>query len=115
MHCTAIFEVIAVDGCDNHMPEAELGNGQRHLARLLGIERIGPAGRHIAEGAAPRADAAHDHHGSMTLGPAFAAVRTSCLVADGGQTLGTQDVACLAIGGPLSTGHPYPAGFAQYL
>ena len=64
------------------MLEAELGDGLADARGLVGIERIRKTRLHIAEGAGARAGVAHDHHGGVAVGPAFADVRAAGFLAD---------------------------------
>ena len=64
----------------------------RQVARLLGVERIGPAVRHVAERAAARAQVAHDHEGGGAVAEAFADVRARRFLAHGVQLVLAQDL-----------------------
>src|SRR3546814_8359244 len=62
------------------------------MARLVGIQRIRPAVRNIAERAATCADVAHDHERRGALAEALAEVRTGRFLADRVQLGGAKDV-----------------------
>ena len=64
------------------MAQAKLGDRLGDAVGLVGIEGIGQPGLYIAEGAGPRAGVAHDHHGGVAMGPAFADIGTAGLFAD---------------------------------
>ena len=92
----AVREVVAVDGGDDDVVEAELLHRHGDAAGLEDVERVGPAGGDVAEGAAAGADLAHDHHGGVALGPALADVGAAGLLADRDQPVLAHDLA-----GPL--------------
>ena len=58
---------------------------------------IGFARGNIAERTSPRADLTHDHHGGVTLAPAFAHIRTTRLFAHGHQIVLAHDLPGLPI------------------
>src|SRR5690606_36500271 len=106
-------EIGAIDRGDDDMVEAELLDRDRHPPRLEDIERIGPAGRDVAEGAAPGADLAHDHHGRVTLGPALADIGAARLLADGDEAVRAHDLTRLVVALAGRRLHPDPSGLAQ--
>src|SRR5690606_19049570 len=62
------------------------------MARLVGVERVGPAVADVAERAAARALVAHDHERRGALAEALADVRAARFLADRVQLLPAQDV-----------------------
>ena len=68
----AIVEIVPVHGRDHHVPQPEPRHGFRDPLRLMRVEQIGLSRGDIAERAGAGADAAQNHHGGMTLRPAFA-------------------------------------------
>src|SRR5205823_7547241 len=87
----AVAQIVAVDARDDDVAQPERGNGVAQMPRLLGIRRERPAVRHIAEGAAPRADVAEDHERRRALAEALGDVRARGLFAHGVQALIAQD------------------------
>ena len=63
----AVRQVVAVDRGDHHVLQPQLFDRIGDVLRLERIERGRQAGGDIAEGAGPRADLAHDHHGGVLL------------------------------------------------
>src|SRR6056297_2880965 len=106
----AILEVVAVHGRDDDMVQAELLDRVCDAPRLEQVEILRPPRGHVAEGAAAGAYLAHDHHGGVALGPAFAGVGTARLLADRHQLVLSHDLVRLAI--TLANGglYPDPAG-----
>ena len=93
----AIVQIVAVHRGDDHMFQAQLADRMGHLAGFKRVQRLRLAGRDIAKGAAARADLAHDHHGRVTLAPAFADIWAARLFADGHQLLRLQNIARLLV------------------
>ena len=79
------------------MIESKLGNGMSDAAGLEGVQGGGFARGDIAKGTAARADLAHDHHGGVTLAPAFTNIGTTRLFADRHQLFVAQDIAGFAV------------------
>ena len=87
----AVVEVVAVDGGNHDMRQAERGGGLRHMLGLGGVERPRQARAHVTEGAGARAGVAHDHEGGVLLIPAFADIRAAGLLAHRMQSVGAHD------------------------
>ena len=83
MFSAAILQIIAVNRSDHHMAQLQPGHGISHAAGFEHIKRLRLACCYVAKRAAARADLAHDHHGGVTLVPAFAQVGAPSLFADG--------------------------------
>ena len=109
----AILKVIAVDRGDHHMVQPQLLDRHRDPARLEHVQLLRPPRRDVAERAAPRADLAHDHHGRVTLAPAFPDVRAAGLLADRRQTVLAHDPAGPEIALTTRRLHPDPVRLAQ--
>ena len=110
---TTIGQVVTVDRGDDRMGEAHAGDGIGNLFRLVGDERIGHAGLHVAEGAGPGAGVAHDHEGGVLLLPALANIGTARLLADRDEIVLLHDAVGL---GPLGRARRLdanPVGLAQ--
>src|SRR5438552_3616294 len=88
----AVAQVVAVDAGDDDVAQTELGDGLRQMTGLVRIRRERTAVRHIAEGAAPRADVAEDHEGRGAFAEAFGDVRARRFFAHRVQLLPPQDV-----------------------
>src|SRR3989441_594999 len=88
----AVAQVVAIHAGDHYVAKRELGDRFRQVAGLVRIRRERPAVRHIAEGAAPRADVAEDHEGGGALAEALGDVRAGRLFADRVQLLAAKDV-----------------------
>ena len=56
-----------------------------HVLRFGRVQRFRHARPDVAEGTGPRAGVAHDHHGGVPVGPAFADIRTAGLFTHRGQ------------------------------
>ena len=93
----AVGEVVAVDGGDDDVAEAELGDGVGNPGGFAGVERLGVAGADVAESAGAGAGVAHDHHGGVALGPALADVRAGGFLADGDEAVLAHEGAGLVI------------------
>ncbi len=83
MRSSPVVEIVAIDGRNHDVLEAERSYRIRHPHRLIRIERTRTPGRHVAERAGARAHVAHDHHGRVALLPARADVGAARLFADG--------------------------------
>ena len=108
----AIGDIITVHRGDDHMVQPQFLDRIGHAARFKDIQRLGRfAGGNVAKGTGAGANFAHDHHGGMALGPAFAHIRATCLFANGHQFMFTHNVA----GGFIAFGgrglDPDPIGF----
>ena len=108
----AVVEVVAVDGRDHHVAQAELDHGVGEIVRLVRIDCAGLAGGDVAEGASTGADIAQDHHRRVLLRPAFADVRAAGLLADGMQPVLADDPVRLAVSGRRRRLHPDPRRLA---
>jgi hypothetical protein len=108
---TAVFQIIPVDRGHDHMLQAQLRHCMGDPARLEGVQCLRLAGGHVAEGTAPRADLAHDHHGGVTLAPAFADIGAARLFADRDKLLRPDDVARGLVTLAHRGLHPYPVRF----
>ena len=115
MRRAAVGQIVAIHRGDHHMAKAQLLHRRRDIAGLGRIERPGQARLHIAESAGPRAGVAHDHHGGVRLGPAFADIGTGRFLADGMEIVFAHDRA----GGGIFAGDrrldPDPVGLAENL
>ena len=107
MRGAAVFQIVSIDGCDDHMGEAKLRGRFGDANGLARIERSRPAGRNIAEGAGPRADFAQDHEGGVLLLPTFADVGTGRFLTDCGETAFAQELARLPPSGGARRLHSY--------
>ena len=105
----AIRQVVAVHRGDDHVVQTQLLHGIGHATRLERIQRVRPAGGDVAEGAAAGADVAHDHHGGVTLAPAFAGIGATRLFADRHQLVFAHDAAGFVIPVAGWCLHPDPA------
>ncbi|MCY1183855.1 hypothetical protein D9M73_245060 [compost metagenome] len=79
---TAIAQVVAVHRGDDHILQAQVGDSDGQVLRLIHIQRLGPTVADITERAAPGADVAHDHERGRTAGETLAQVRAGGLFAD---------------------------------
>src|SRR5206468_12612024 len=77
----AIGEIVAIDGGDHRVLEAELTHRAAHALRLLAILPHRLAVRDRAIAAVPRAGVTEDHEGGRGVFPALADVRTVCFLA----------------------------------
>lgn len=113
MGATAVREIITVDRCDDHMLQAQLGYRLRDLRWLSAVERLGPAGLHVAKRASARASIAHDHEGGMLFLPTLSDIGTSRLLADRDELVLPDDAS--GLGPAWRAGRPYPdpVGLAQ--
>src|SRR3546814_13665752 len=68
---TAVLQIVAIDAGDDHVTQAHVADRLGEMARLVGIQRIRPAVRNIAERAATCADVAHDHERRRALAEAL--------------------------------------------
>src|SRR6266496_1087170 len=80
---TAVGQIVAIDGSDDHVLEPELAHGEAHALRLLAILPHGLAVRHRAIAAVPRAGITQDHEGGRRVFPALADIRTVRFLAHG--------------------------------
>ncbi len=81
--CSAVGQVISVDGGDHGVVEFEMLDGLCHVEGFFGIGGHGFAGLGGAESAAPGTHIAEDHKGGGTGFPAFGLVRAATALADG--------------------------------
>src|SRR6185503_11721224 len=70
----AVAQVVAIDARDHDVLQLHRGDGLAQVARLLRVQRLRPAVRHVAEGAAARAQVPHDHESGRAVPEAFADV-----------------------------------------
>ena len=77
------------------------------------VEKIGPAGRDIAESAGPGADAAEDHDRGMLLLPALADIRAARLFAYGVKGVLAHQPARRLVFRRARRLDPQPIGFAR--
>jgi hypothetical protein len=82
MRRAAIGQVVAVDRCDDDVLQPQPRHGVGDAGGFIGIERHRLPGAHIAERAGSGAGVAHDHHGGVALGPAFADIGAGGFLAD---------------------------------
>lgn len=104
----AVGEVVAVDGGDDDMSEAELGDRLGDVLRLGRIQRIRQAGLDVAEGTGAGAGVTHDHEGRVLLVPALADVRAARLLAYRVQAVRPHDVAGVGIAAGIRRAHADP-------
>jgi hypothetical protein len=76
-----IVQIVPVHRGDDDMREPERGDRLGDTPRLVWVEKIGPAGRDIAEGTRAGADAAEYHDRCMLLLPTLADIRAARLFA----------------------------------
>ena len=88
----AIAQIITVNRGDDHVLQAQVGNGHRKVLRLVQVQRLGTAMPHVAERAAPGADVAHDHEGGGAAREALAQVRAGGFFADAVQLVLAQQL-----------------------
>ncbi len=88
----AIAQVIAVDGSDDDVVQAQLGDGFRQVGRLFLVQRVRAAMADVAERAAARALVAHDHEGGGALAKTFADIRAAGFLAHRHELVFAQDV-----------------------
>lgn len=79
----AVGQVVAIDGGDNGVAEAQGADGLGHFERLVGVEGEGAAGAGVAEFTGAGTDVACDEEGGGATVPAFAEVGASAAFADG--------------------------------
>ena len=79
----AVGDVVAVDGGDDGVVEAERFDGLREADGFERVDRVGPAGVDRAEAAGAGAGVAQDHEGGGAGVVALADVRTARFLADG--------------------------------
>ena len=92
--CPAIFNIVTVNRGDYNVVEPQLCASMGNAARLKRIQCLRRFARcDVAEGASPRANVTHDHHGSVALAPAFAHIGTARFLADGDEVVVTHDFA----------------------
>ena len=109
----AIVEIVAIDRGHDDMFEAELRHRLADVLRLVRIERVGLAGRDVAEGAGARADGAEDHHRRVLLLPALADIGAGRLLADGVELELAHQLARREILRRIRRLDPNPVGLAQ--
>ena len=112
----AIAQVVAVDGGDDHVLEAQRLHAHGQVVGLLGVQRVGAAMAHVTERTATGALVAHDHERCGALAEAFADVRAGGLLADRVQLVVAQDLlhlveAAAQLGGRLAD----PVRLAQHV
>ena len=78
----AVGKIVAIDRRDDDMIETEFFDGQRHVARLFGIERQRLAFVDGAKTAAARAGVAENQKRRGLVAPALADIRTARLLTD---------------------------------
>ena len=83
MFRTPVIQIVTVDRGNHNVVQAQLLHCIRNTTRFKYIESVRFARRHVTERAATGANLAHDHHGGVTLAPAFASVRACGLFTDG--------------------------------
>ena len=71
----AVAQVIAIHAGDDHVFQAQLGDGAGQIQGLILVQRVGAAVAHVAERATACALVAHDHEGGRAVAEAFADVR----------------------------------------
>ena len=81
----AVFHVITGYGGDDDVVQSHAFRGLGHSLRLIGLQSEGLGRFHRAEAAGTCAAVSGDHEGGRALAPAFPAVRTLGLFADGVQ------------------------------
>ena len=96
------------------MAKAELRHRLADVLRLIGIERAGQPGLHVAERAGARARVAHDHEGRVLLLPALADVRAAGLLAHRVQAVLLHDALRLRIAARDRRLDADPVRLAQY-
>jgi len=64
---SAILEVVAIYGRDDHMTQSEFVDGCCDASGFVWIESCRAACRDVAKSTGPRADIAHDQKGSVTF------------------------------------------------
>src|SRR5439155_22635976 len=112
---TAVAQVVAVDTGDDDVAQVQRGNRLREIERFLRVERQRTPVADIAEGAAPRAEIAHDHERRRALAEAFADVRARGLFAHRVQAVLAQDLLDLGKARRRWRAHADPVGLFQAL
>ena len=87
-----VAQVVAVDGGDDHVLEAQRFHAHGQVVGLLGVQRVGAAMAHVTERTATGALVTHDHERCGALAEAFADVRAGGLLADRVQLVVAQDL-----------------------
>ena len=72
----AVGQIITVDRSDDYMAQAQAVNGLCYVQGFCGIKVFWNTGPDITEGTGTGAGIAHDHHGGVSLAPAFINVGT---------------------------------------
>ncbi|MNF81825.1 hypothetical protein D3C84_641150 [compost metagenome] len=89
---TAITQVVAVYRGNDHILQAQVGNGHRKVLRLIDVQWFRTAVADIAKRAATGTDVTHDHERGGTAGEALAQVRAGSLFADAVQLVLAQQL-----------------------
>ena len=110
---SAVVEIVAIDRCDDHVPQSQLAHRLGDIARFVRIEGAGFTGGDVAEGAGPRADLAHDHESRVLLLPTFADVGARRLFAHGGEPVLAHQPLGLGIFRRVRRTHSYPVRLAS--
>jgi DNA polymerase I len=87
-----VWQVVSVDGGDDHMFKVQVLDGAGHVEGFFGIRRQGFAGICGAEPASSGADVTEDHEGGSTCCPAFGQVGAPSALADGMETVAAHQV-----------------------
>jgi len=109
----AVAQVIAIHAGDDDVGELQCSDRLREIDRLLGVERQRTSVADVAEGAAPRANVAHDHERGGAFAEAFADVRTRGFLAHRVQAVLTQNLFDLVEARTGRRPHADPVRLAQ--
>ena len=110
--CTAVLDIVSINRSDNHMVQSQRFNRMRDATRLERVKIFGRLARcNVAKGASARADLAHDHHGRVTLAPAFADVWTARFFANGDKLVVAHDLGRVLIAFSAGRFYTDPVGF----
>ena len=109
----AIIQIVPIDRSHNNVRQPERRNRLGDALRLVRVEKIGPAGRDIAEGAGPSAHAAENHDRCMLLLPTFADIRAARLFAHGIEGVLPHQPACRLVFGRARRLDAQPIGLAR--
>ena len=87
----AVAQIVAIDASNDHIFQAQCGDGFAEVARLVSVERFRAAVGHVAKRAAPRAQVPHDHECRRAFAEAFADVGARGFFADAMQIILAQN------------------------
>ncbi len=112
---TAVTQVVAVHRGNHHVLQAQVGDGDGQVLRLVHIQWLGPAVADVTERAATGTDVTHDHESRGAAREALAQVRAGCLFADTVQLVLAQQLLDAVYLGGNRDAHTDPVGLFRQL